>query len=351
MKIVVNDIAATEGGALTVLRDFYDYVCEHDKENQWVFLLADKFFAETENVKIQALPKIKNSRLRKLWFDFVSGKYYIQKLQPDVVFSLQNIITFGLKVPQAVYIHQAIPFQTEKEFSFFKSEERKIAMIQHLIGWVIKRSAKKSACVIVQTQWMRRAVCQQCGIEETRVYAVRPQLYATDCRRNNSNFEPGSFFYPTADAIYKNNTCAVEASRILDERGITHSLTMTLPPEGFCSSVRYVGRLPYEDVISSYGRSALVFPSYIESLAYPLLEARQAGTIILASDTAFSHEVLQGYENAYYFDPFRPEQLAELMEAVVEGTIKYKPVQCALTKSAGGWEVTMRLIMRLGEDN
>lgn len=320
MKIVVNDIAASGGGAMTVLRDFYRFVCEHDKENQWIFLLNDRYFPETDNVKIQTLPQIKKNRWRKLWFDFVSGRHYIRRLQPDTVLSLQNIITFGIKIPQAVYIHQAIPFQTQRNFSFFKKEERKIAVIQHLIGWVIKRSAKKSDCVIVQTEWMKRAVCDQCGVPEERVHAIRPKVNSIPLG-SDAAFDRKAFFYPTADAIYKNNACAVAASRILDEKGIVHSLTLTLPSERVSGSVSCVGLLPYEEVLKKYGQATLVFPSYIETFGYPLAEARQIGTIILASDTAFSREVLAGYENAYFFDPFRPEELAGLMEAVISGEI------------------------------
>ena len=111
MRIVVNDIAASTGGAMTVLRDFYRCVCENDTENEWIFLLGDKYFEETDNVKIISMPDIKKSGFKKLWFDFVAGRKYISALKPDVVFSLQNIITFGLKAPQVVYVHQPLPFQ------------------------------------------------------------------------------------------------------------------------------------------------------------------------------------------------------------------------------------------------
>ena len=50
MRIVVNDIAASTGGAMTVLRDFYNCVCDSDKENEWIFLLNDRYFKETDNV-------------------------------------------------------------------------------------------------------------------------------------------------------------------------------------------------------------------------------------------------------------------------------------------------------------
>ena len=90
MRIVVNDIAASTGGAMIVLRDFYRCVCEHDTENEWIFLLADKYFEETANVKIVPMPAIKKSGFAKLLFDFVTGRKFISALKPDVVLSMQN---------------------------------------------------------------------------------------------------------------------------------------------------------------------------------------------------------------------------------------------------------------------
>ena len=69
-----------------------------------------------------------------MFFDYLLGKKFIEKLNPDCVLSLQNIITFGLRCPQFVFVHQAIPFQKIKKFSFFRSEERKLAIYQYLIN-------------------------------------------------------------------------------------------------------------------------------------------------------------------------------------------------------------------------
>ena len=81
MRIVVNDIAASKGGALTVLRDFYNCVRENDTENEWIFLLGDNILEETDNIKIITLPEIKSSRIKKLIFDFFTGKNFVKKLQ------------------------------------------------------------------------------------------------------------------------------------------------------------------------------------------------------------------------------------------------------------------------------
>ena len=42
MKIVVNDIAASEGGALAVLHDFINDIRINGREHEWIFLLGDK---------------------------------------------------------------------------------------------------------------------------------------------------------------------------------------------------------------------------------------------------------------------------------------------------------------------
>lgn len=348
MRIVVNDIAASTGGAMTVLRDFYNCVCDSDKENEWIFLLNDRYFKETDNVKIMTLPEIKKSRVRKLLFDLVTGKKYIQALDPDVVFSLQNTLTFGLKKPQALYIHQPIPFQNVKHFSFLRTQERKLAVIQYLIGWIIKRSAKKSDCVIVQTKWMKEAVCRICGLSEGKVHTNLPDAKWEQPVQTAVSYEKTTFFYPTSDVIYKNSQCILKASQMLSNRGIDHVVTLTLSPEQTNGNVIYVGRLPYDEVMAHYQKSTLVFPSYIETFGYPLAEARMAGAIVLAADTPFAREVLDGYENAYFFDPFKPEELATLMEQVAVGELEKKDVAFAAPTSTGSWEQVIQWVLELG---
>jgi glycosyltransferase involved in cell wall biosynthesis len=337
VRIVVNDIAANVGGAMTVLQDFYTCVCEYDRENQWIFLLNDRYFPETDNVKIYTLPDVKKSRVRKLLFDFVTGRRYINAHKPDVVLSLQNIITFGVKAPQLVYIHQSIPFQTQKRFSFIKKDERFLAVIQYFIGGIIKLSAKRSNRVIVQTNWMKDAICRQCRIPENRVVVSSPVVDRKACMQANGLFEKASFFYPTADASYKNNDCIRKASELLEQQGVDHIVTLTLPKERSGGKVVCVGRLPYRKVFEYYSTSTLVFPSYIETFGYPLAEARTVGTIILAADTSFAREVLADYENAYFFDPFQPAQLADLMGRVVSGEISVKPTEQACEPADQGW--------------
>lgn len=322
MRIVVNDIAASKGGALTVLKDFYNCVRENDRDNEWIFLLGDNILEETDNIKIITLPQIKRSWLKKLVFDLFTGRKFLNKLNPDVVFSLQNTITFGAKAPQVIYLHQSIPFQTVKKFSFLKGSERSLAVYQHLIGRIIKWSAKKCHKVIVQTKWMQEAVRKQCRLPEEKVMRVTPSVADLSSYNTDVPFDKAQFFYPTAPAIYKNNTAIFKACEQLEAKGLQCQVTLTIPQQYSRGNVHCVGRLPYGEVIERYAGSTLVFPSYIETFGFPMAEARKVGTIVLASDCPFSREVLDGYENAYFFDPFKPDELAALMERVITGDIE-----------------------------
>lgn len=345
MRILVNDIAASEGGAMTVLQEFYRYIKENEMEHEWIFLLSQPCLEETARIKVITLPQIKSSRFKKLAFDFFTGRRFILSLHPDAVLSLQNIITFGLKVPQTVYIHQSIPFQDVKQFSFFKSTERTAAIYQHLIGRVIKLSAKKASKVVVQTEWMKKAVCSKANLPAEKVITILPDILGA--LNSSASFDNTAFFYPTADIIYKNNECIYKACELLSQScSSDYHVKLTIERGVNDSHVEYIGRIPREQVLAAYAKSTLIFPSYIETFGYPLAEARQAGTVILASDCAFSHEVLQGYENAYYFNPFRPRELSDLMEKVITGQIAKKAVCEQRQVRENSWAQLVREVIK-----
>lgn len=319
MRIVINDIAAECGGALTILRQLYDYIREHDTENEWVFLLSDSFLEETENIRVRTLPVIKKSGIIKVFFDCFYGKYYIDKLHPDVVLSMQNIITFGVKVPQAVYIHQSIPFQDVKHFSFFKRNERAYAVVQYIIARFIIRSAKRANRIFVQTEWMKKGISQKTGIDFKKIDIVFPDVPKP--LKRDYHMSGNLFFYPSNVAVYKNHDLLVQACSILNNRGYRDfNVVLTLPEGKICHpNIQCVGTLEYEQMQEMYHTSTLVFPSYIETVGLPLLEARACNALIFASDTPFGHDCLDGYGSAYFFNYESPAELADLMEKKLLG--------------------------------
>ena len=349
MRIVINDIAASSSGALSILRDFYNYIVENDKENEWIFLLGDRYIEETENVKAIILEKVKANWINRLIFDFFSGKKYINSLAPDVVLSLQNTITFGLKSTQILYVHQSIPFQKMKKFSFLKSDERILAVYQYIIGFIIKKSIKKANRVIVQTKWMKKAVVECTKIEESKVVNILPNIPDFRKYRKYDSLNRHKFFYPATNGVYKNFKCIYEACDQLIKREVfDYEFDLTLAkdtaPQGK-SNIKFLGMLSREEVIEKYNTNVLVFPSFIETVGLPLMEAMQLETIILASDCPFSREVMEDYENAYFFNPFNPKELADLMEKVILGQISKKTIHEKGLANENSWASVIELIL------
>ena len=351
MRIVVNDIAASRTGALSVLQDFYRYIRENETEHEWVFLLSDEYLEETERIRTVVVDGVKKSWFHRLFFDFCSGRKLIRSLAPDVFFSLQNTLPLFLKVPGALYIHQPLGFQTAKRFSVLKSAEREYAIYQHLIAKLINASARSADCVIVQTEWMKQAVISVAGAKSDRVKKITPALPDLSGYAKADYETSRSFFYPSGDMLYKNHALLYLAAADLLVKGITDfRITITLDRKEFLNKLSGIdvreevlahfsclGRISREETYALYAGSVLVFPSYIETFGYPPAEARSLGALVLASRCPFCEEVLEGYGNVRYFDPFDAGELSALMADVIEGKLR-RNARCADSAVTGnGW--------------
>lgn len=342
MKILVNDLAASASGAMSVLKSFYQYIKENDKENEYVFLLSGDYVQETERINVVIIPEVKKSGFHKLYFDLLKGKKILNQYNPDYVISLQNIITFGYKGKQAVFVHQAIPFQCNKRFSFFKKDERKYAFVQTVVGHFIKKSIKKADLVFVQTEWMKRAISERCSISKSVITVI--QTTNNSCGGYVYRKKNNVFFYPAAfENIYKNQKCIYNATEILFKEGnydfkVLLTLDKNHSPKKGCE---FIGLLNKEELYQEYSETILVFPSLIETVGLPLIEAMSVGAIIFSADCEYAREVLNGYSNAYFFDPLNSSELAALMKLSINGELNYSPVhsKSRVVDNHSGWQL------------
>lgn len=358
MRIVVLDIAASKTGALTILRDFYDYIRSNPGNNEWIFITGtEDALPETGpscdgknagsddpcgegnpggSIRVICRPDVKASSKNRLRFDLLTGAAYIKSFKPDVLFSLQNTLPRGIKgVKKVLYVHQPLGYQKIRRFSFLKKEERHLAAYQYLYSILVNSSVKASDQTIVQTDWMREAVRKKTGKKE--IVKITPDVADISVYGEYAEFDKRSFFYPAGDLLYKNHAVIEEAAGILNSNGIgdfelifTNRKPMTRP-----------------EVCSLYFKSTLIFASYIETFGLPLAEAMQTGNPILAAYTPFAREILSDYENAYYFDPFDAVGLSELMKKVLDGTIAPKKGR-QVSPGKSSYSKIVRLLTRQG---
>jgi len=320
MKVLVVDFAASEGGALSILKEYYEEILT-DKNNDYYFLLSDNYVKEKSNIHIRVLKKYKKW-IPRLYFDYFQGKKIIEELKPDIVLSLQNTIIHGTKIKQVLYMHQSLPFQDVKTFSFIKKKEIKLAIIQKLMVFFIKSSMKKANKIIVQTEWIKKSIVKKVKISSNKIEVVKPRI-TLSVPIADHNIHYNKFFYPTSNEIYKNNDLIYDACDLLNKDGITNfCVELTIDGMSSNKNVQKIGKIDRKDVFKKYTESVLIFPSYIETYGLPLLEARESNAVIFASDTPFSHEILDDYENAFFFNPFSPTELRELMAKSIRNEIK-----------------------------
>ena len=68
MNIMVFDVPAESGGALSVLKYFYSEY-KADENNNYIFVVSKPEMKEAHNIKVLRYPWIKKSWLHRLYFD------------------------------------------------------------------------------------------------------------------------------------------------------------------------------------------------------------------------------------------------------------------------------------------
>lgn len=334
---MVFDVPAESGGALSILNDFYEEVKDfEDQSIKWIFVVSKPKYRETENIKILRFPWVKKSWFHRLYFDQFIAPSLVKKYGVNQIFSLQNVVVPRTKVEQVLYVHQPLPFV---EYNFKFKDNKLFWIYQKIISKLIYKSIKKSKKVIVQMNWFKEECIKKTNVSDDKIVVVPPRInieinkYYTDEKRDNI-----IFFYPSGSSYYKNHYLIVKACDRLVKKGY-NNFTIIFTLKGNETShisnlyeevknknlpIKFLGEIDREQVFDYYSSSILLFPSYIETFGLPLLEAKLHGSIILASKTPFSEDILSDYPNAKYFNPFNHEELVMLMEEILNDKFNYK---------------------------
>lgn len=329
MNIMVFDVPATSGGALTILNQYYEKAIK-DKDNKWYFIVSTPNLEEKENIKVLRYPWVKRSWIHRFYFDKFIANKIVKQYEVDEVLSLQNVIIDKIKVKQTLYLHQPLPF-VEKKFSL--TENLKLWVYQNVISKMIFKSIKNADSVIVQTNWMKNACIKNVKCNCNKIKVIQPDFEINIKNTyNNMNDETNLFFYPASGLNYKNHKIIVEATKLLKEKNILNfKIIFTLKGnennevknmydivKEFKLPIEFIGSITLDEVYNYYSKSILIFPSYIETFGLPLLEAKKHGCPILASDCEFSHEILDNYDKVSFFNPFDKKEVADLIKLMIQ---------------------------------
>ena len=320
MRIIVFDVPAENGGALTILKQYYETAI-NDSNNEWIFVVSKVILERHKNIQIISFPWVKKSWIHRLYFDLFIANKLVKSLKADEILSLQNVIIPNSDIKQTLYLHQPLPF-VEKRFGFF--ENTKFWIYQNIINKAIYHSIRKADLVIVQTQWMLDAASKKTNTHKDKFVLQKPVIQVNSLKKYQVS-NSVSFFYPASAISYKNHKVIMDACNLIKEK---HKYVVYLTLSGEENKtikkikktaekmnlpILFIGKLDINHVYEYYCKSILLFPSYIETLGLPLLEAQVFNTPIIAANTSFAKEILELYDKKDFFDPDDSDLLSRLM--------------------------------------
>ena len=259
---------------------------------------------------------------------FKAERWLADNVYPgDVVICFGNIPPlFKLRGRAVVFIQNRYLID-DVELGGFPLKIRARLNIERM--WLSARMANADE-FIVQTSTMRRLLESKTrGKMPVHVlpFMNEPNGYARSVAPAISiKNESCDFLYVASGEPHKNHWRLLEAWCMLAKEGVFPSLRLTLDEVRFSTLCRTLddvrqrhglkvvnmGVLTHSDVLTQYKSvDALIYPSTFESFGLPLIEARQAGLPILASELDYVRDVLDPEQT---FDPESPVSIARAVK-------------------------------------
>ena len=371
--IFVNDPAATEGGALTILKQFLDSIeLYSDKDYLYYVFCSIPELKVFENEQIRIINDIKAKKwLERIKWDLWGLKKWSKKnnIKADLIISFQNTgVKYFKETPQIIYFHQSLSVYDEYHWHFFNKEERIYWFYQKIYPLLIKFSLPSNFYIITQTETIKKKLQQELKINENRIVVIAPNFNNIDIDINSIpsiDFNDKKFhiFYPASTVLYKNHEVIIKALKYIKDNSpdVFKNLQVHFTFDNSTArnlklirlmndlkiknAIKLEGKLPYDKVLSFYKSCDLVvFPSYLESFPLPLIETALFGLPILVSDLEFSWEIIANYEGAQFID-YRNEK--EWAQKIIEAYYQKKRFPSYLPSFNTNWQTFFELINKL----
>lgn len=329
--ILVNATGTTTGGGLTILQQFLEGILLNDKQNTY-FVFCSTDVVNKYNVKnIHIVNNIyKRKWIGRIWWDnYGIGNWIKQNgITPDLILSLQNTgVRLGKRIKQIIYYHQSLPMYNYR-WSLIKKNERMLWLYKNIYPIFVKRHIYKNDIIVVQSAWMKTAFHKMLKIDLNSIIVIKPTLKIEIQERSEEKGEKSgayyNIFYPATNLIFKNHEVIYQALDIIaHERKdiiknikfyitLDHNKELDYRIKELEPYIVFLGSVQFEKLLDMYlDMDLLVFPSYLETVGLPLVEAAYFGLPVLASDLPYAREAILGYEGACFVKYNDPRLWAE----------------------------------------
>jgi len=367
MKVVfLGTITREQGGVYQYVQTLADSLCRFSKHDIYIVkdstddLLKDFNGKSVINVdrsarglfvKFKKLLVILLPQLRKyLYTDSFYNK--IHDLAPQLVINPAIMLApLYLGYPYIVTIHD---LQHKYYPNFFSIKERWAR------NFIYKKVARNSALVVCESIAVRDDVVKFLGVSPSKICVIPspPPLYMTHVHidpkmisliKKKYDLPERFLFYPAQFWPHKNHVGLIQAIKIVENSfGVRLNLVLVGSKKDYFDDVmreisklnlglqvKYLGYVPQEDMAYLYKMSsALVLPTFFESLSIPIWEAFHLGVPVVCSNVCALPE--QVGDAALLFNPKNIEEMAKQIYHIWEDeTLRRSLIQKGYNKIEG----------------
>ena len=342
MKIAINAASAKMGGAVSYLTNLLHHLPPPESGYRFfVFLPGEtaKLLPDARgNIKLCVLPSKDTGGWRRLWWEQVTLRRFLQRENIDALFSTANFAMLRCPVKQVLLVRNALYFSKMYQQMFLGKHGLRYRLAFGLRRWMILQSVRSADVVMTPTQAMLDDVAQFVKLDRRKALvnyygAAHQGGTGQGSSAPYTAAQPGviRLTYVSLYSEHKNLSTLLRAMPLLNRNGAgkfllkttvdpasegaawtaTHKGDLALARQAEVAPwVEFLGPLQSEQVEELYWQGdVFVFPSLCESFGHPTVEAMVRGLPIVASDTPVNREICG--EAALYFSPLDPEDLAE----------------------------------------
>jgi len=329
MSLIINAANVHTGGGFALL----SALLENLDEDFHGRLILDERFHLSAKLPDHAV----TCRIRPTIWGRLRNEWHLRRSTgpDDIVLCLGNLPpVFRLQATVLVLVQNRYQIKTRSLRGFPILARLRIMLERIWFKW----GKRNVTHFIVQSPSMQRDVKQFLGVCAPVVpFARDPRGYTRrvgalgDKRKGG-----GDFLYVASGEPHKNHLNLIGAWILLAKGGIRPGLLLTIDKKRFAPlccwiegkgktyglNITNLGTLSVGDLGRVYKDAfALIYPSYLESLGLPLIEARCAGLPILASERDYVRDAVDPEET---FDPDSPVSIARAVKRFLE--IRERPL-------------------------
>lgn len=327
-RILVNALCFTTGGGRTYVVNLLRELTRDARGLSFLWLVADggPTLPESDDVRVRTV-RLPAGRAR-----VVSRVLYEELVVPviarryDLLYCVGDIASPFSPRPTLVALRNLNIYDS----TFYDTP--RLRLLNRLARLGIRRAER----VLFPSHAAADLIAPRLSLDRARAVVVHHgvsfESFGEGVRQPST---PPSLFLPAALERHKNIEIAIRGLGAVSDRTAelhlaggsdtdpeyASSLRRLAADLGLADRVKFLGPLPYREVVVRYRRAAaLVFPSLLETFGHPLLEAMALGTPAVAADIPAFREL--GGEAARFFPATDPRALAAAIDSVLRDPVE-----------------------------